>query len=97
MSLQRKPLPRQTERIPAEIPIQLIVRRLFTQKTHSAQTVDISRSGARVRAAVQMSPGQSVQVVPSEGVRRSIEGRVVWVNRISAPHLGEAGIEFMQP
>ena len=97
MSLQRKPLPRQTERIPAEIPVQLIVRRLFTQKTHTAQTVDISRSGARVRSAVQMSPGQSVQVIPSEGVRRSIEGRVVWANKVSAPQIAEAGIEFMQP
>jgi PilZ domain len=97
MSAQRPPLPRQSERIPAEIPIQLVLRSLFTQKVHSAQTVDISRSGARVRASARMSPGQSVQVVPNEGARRSIEGRIVWVNKVVTTPGGEAGIEFIQP
>jgi len=44
-----------------------------------------------------MSPGQSVRLVPNEGVRRSIEGRIVWVNKIVSAPDGEAGIEFMQP
>ena len=97
MSPHREPLPRQAERIPAELPIQLILESLFSKRVHRAQTIDISRSGARVRSSVTMSPGQSVRLVPNEGVRRSIEGRIVWVNRIVSAPGGEAGIEFMQP
>lgn len=97
MSAHQRPLPRQAERIPAKLPIQLILESLFSKRVHRAQTVDISRSGARVRASVPMSPGQSVRLVPNEGVRRSIEGRIVWVNKIVSAPEGEAGIEFMQP
>jgi hypothetical protein len=96
MSADKCPHPRRLRRIPAQLPIKLVLGSLFTKSACDALTLDISQAGARVRASVPLSPGQSVQVVPSEGIKRAIPGRIVWVSRLfAAPH-GEAGIEFLQ-
>lgn len=86
--------PRRSKRFTAQLPIKLILESLFDKSACDALTVDISPSGARVRAKVPMAPGQSVRVVPNEGIARAIPGRVVWVTRLAAAAGGEAGIEF---
>ncbi len=86
--------PRRTRRFVAQLPIKLILESLFDKSACDALTLDISPSGARVRAKVPMAPGQAVRVVPNEGSARAIPGRVVWVARLAAAPGGEAGIEF---
>jgi PilZ domain len=89
--------PRRSKRFTAQLPIKLIFDKLFNKSACDALTLDISPSGARVRAKVPLAPGQAVHVVPNEGVARAIPGRIVWVNRIVASPNGEAGIEFFRP
>ena len=96
MRAAESPCPRRLRRIPAQLPIKLVLGSLFTKSACQAFTLDISQAGARVRASVPLSPGQSVQVVPSEGLKRAIPGRIVWVSRLVAGPDGEAGIEFLQ-
>jgi hypothetical protein len=95
MCADNSPHPRRLRRIPAQLPIKLVLGSLFTKSACDALTLDISQAGARVRATIPLSPGQAVQVVPSEGIRRPIPGRIVWVSRLFAGPQGEAGIEFL--
>jgi PilZ domain len=94
MSPREQALPRRSKRVPAQIPIQLVLQSLFFMKAHKARTLDISRAGARVRTNIRMSPGQPVKVVPSEGIKRAIPGRIVWVKNLVDNTDGEVGIEF---
>jgi PilZ domain len=95
MCAYKVPHPRRSRRVPAQLPIKLLLGSLFTKSACEAFTLDISQSGARVRANVALSPGQAVQVVPNEGMERAIPGRIVWVNKLIAGPSGEAGIEFL--
>jgi PilZ domain len=97
MCADRIPNPRRSRRFPAQLPVKLVLGSLQTRSACDALTLDISQAGARVRASVPLSPGQSVQVVPNEGIKRAIPGRIVWVSRLLAGPQGEAGIEFVQP
>jgi PilZ domain len=90
------PHPRRSRRIPAQLPVKLVLGSLLSKSACDALTLDISQAGARVRANVSLSPGQSVQVVPNEGLKRAIPGRIVWVSRLFSGPLGEAGIEFLR-
>jgi len=94
MSAQTEPFARQARRLPARIPVKLIFDSRRPEVTHNAFTVDISPSGARVRAGVSLSPGQAVNVIPNEGTQYAIPGRVVWVSEVPADPGAEAGIEF---
>jgi hypothetical protein len=96
MCAEKSSHPRRLRRIPAQLPIKLVLSSLFTKSACDALTLDISQAGARVRASVPLSPGQSVQVVPNEGIERAIPGRIVWVSRLFAGPHAEAGIEFLQ-
>ena len=88
--------PRRSKRFTAQLPIKLILESLLGKSACDALTLDISPSGARVRAKAELAPGQAVRVVPNEGIARAIPGRIVWVNRIMATANGEAGIEFFR-
>jgi len=94
MLAQSEPFARQARRLPARIPVRLILDPRSPLVAHTAFTVDISPSGARVRADVSLSPGQAVNVVPNEGTQYAIPGRVVWVNEVPTDPGAEAGIEF---
>lgn len=86
--------PRRSKRFSAQFPIKLILESMFNKSACDALTLDISPSGARVRSKLPLAPGQSVRVVPNEGIARAIPGRIVWA---SASPGGEAGIEFFAP
>jgi PilZ domain len=86
--------PRRSRRFTAQLPVKLILESFFDKSACDALTLDISPSGARVQAKAPLAPGQSVRVVPSEGIARAIPGRIVWVSRLKAASNGEAGIEF---
>ena len=94
MSAQDQPFARQVRRLPARIPVKLIVSSRLPQIAHEAFTLDISPSGARVRASVSLSPGQAVNVIPNEGTLYAIPGRVVWVSEAPTHPGAEVGIEF---
>ncbi len=94
MLAQDQSFARQARRLPARIPVKLTVGSRSPQVTHDAFTLDISPSGARVRASVSLSPGQAVNVIPSEGTQYAIPGRVVWVSEAPTQPGAEVGIEF---
>ena len=61
-----------------------------------ACTLDVSAQGARVQAAIALTPGQVVKVVPGDG-SDPVTGRVVWVGKPASDLEGQAGLEFFDP
>ena len=90
------PLPRRSHRIYAKLPIRLEVGSPDTKVAHEAFTVDLSPLGARVRANIPLSQGQTVKVFSNEGPKYVIPSRVVWVRMADRDRDGEAGLEFLQ-
>jgi len=61
----------------------------------SADSLDLSPIGARIRTTLELSPGQAVNVLVPERKRDEVSCRVVWVGaREGARH---AGLEFLSP
>ncbi|HEY6291576.1 MAG TPA: PilZ domain-containing protein [Terriglobia bacterium] len=59
----------------------------------SANTLDFSAIGARIRTTLRLTPGQSVNVLVPDKKGDAVSGRVVWVG---APEGGrQAGVEFL--
>jgi hypothetical protein len=61
-----------------------------------AVTLDVSAQGARVQAGIALTPGQVVEVVPTDG-SDPVTGRVVWVGKPASEVEGQAGLEFIDP
>ena len=67
------------------------------QKTETpGQTFDFSHLGMGLRAAAGLTPGQIVNVVPSEGTPYAVRSRVVWVGPAESDQECHAGLEFLQ-
>ncbi len=82
-------------RLPATIPISLLLKREDSKTGHDAYTVDLTRKGARVRTTFVLSPGELVGIIPWGDAGKAIPSRVVWVQRSSV--VGSlAGIEFLE-
>ena len=85
---------RRQQRVSATIPISLLLERDESETMHDAWTVDISPTGARVRTAYVLLPGEMVGIIPIGDTGQAIPSRVVWVNRSSVGSL--AGLEYLK-
>jgi hypothetical protein len=63
---------------------------------YDAITLDVSTLGARIKAGINLTPGQLVEVVPVNGTD-PVTGRVVWVGEPASELEGQAGLEFLDP
>jgi hypothetical protein len=84
---------RRLQRVSATIPISLMLDREGPKTGHDAYTVDLSRTGARVRTTFVLSAGEMVGIVPWGDSGQAIPSRVVWVQRGYGSVL--AGLEFL--
>jgi len=84
-----------SERIPATVPIRLVVVSDDFSVEREACTVDLSRRGVRVRTPLALLPGDTVGII-STGDRHAIPARVVWAQRAGADQWSLAGLEFLE-
>jgi len=87
---------RRSLRVPATIPISLLLECEDPQTGHDAYTVDLSSIGVRVRTSFVLSPGEMVGIVACGDSGVGIRSRVVWVQQ-SSGNGSLAGLEFLDP
>jgi len=97
MAGESYPTARRSKRIPARIPVTLIVQSTGEKVIREVYTCDLSQHGLRIQAHVPLIPGQTVKVIPSEGPRYAVHSRVAWVGPVGSRLEGQAGIEFLNP
>ena len=95
----RDPFPagrRRSQRIPATIPIWLVVESEGLKLELESSTVDLSFHGAKVRTPFVLLPGETVGIVTKGDIRHAISARVVWAQRAETDLWSLAGLEFLE-
>ena len=87
---------RQSERIPAAVPIGLVAESDGFKVEREAATVDLSPQGAKVRTPLQLLPGEAVGVIVRGDIRHAISARVVWAQRAGTDQWSHAGLKFLE-
>jgi hypothetical protein len=77
------------------LPYSLIVGDRGREVVVRAESVNLSKTGMRVRSESQLSPGQTVEVVLMEGTPHPVVARVVWVGQASGTDHYEFGLEYL--
>jgi len=85
-----------SQRIPATIPIRLVVESEGFKVEHDASTVDLSLRGVRVRTLLSLFPGETVGIIPRGDSRHAISARVVWTRHVGTDPRSLAGLEFQE-
>ncbi|MGH9430947.1 MAG: PilZ domain-containing protein, partial [Terriglobia bacterium] len=88
---------RRSERAVVNRPVALLVDSSHDQIAHNAFAIDLSEVGARLRAGIDLTPGQLVTIIPNEGTAQSVKSQVIWVGEKGSERSGEAGLAFLQP
>lgn len=84
------------ERIPATVPIRLVVVSDDFSVEREASTVDLSVGGVRVRTPLTLLPGDTVGIISRGDYRQAIPARVVWTQRAGTDKYSLAGLEFLE-
>jgi hypothetical protein len=87
---------RRSRRIPATIPIRLVVESEGLKLELESSTVDLSFHGVKVRTPFVLLPGETVGMVTEGDTRHAISARVVWAQRTGADLWSLAGFEFLE-
>lgn len=78
--------------------IVLIVEAEGEKLENDASTVDLSQHGVRIKSSTgALTPGQIVEVIPTEGLTCAVRSRVVWVGPAGSDQKDQAGLEFLSP
>ena len=85
-----------SQRIPATIPIKLVVESKGFKVEHEASTLDLSLRGVRVRTLLSLLPGDTVGIIHRGDSRHAISARVVWTQRVGTDPWSLAGLEFLE-
>lgn len=88
---------RKGHRLPVRLPFSLIVGAGSNEFTIPAESINVSKSGMRVRRETQLYSGQTVEVILLEGTPRPIVARVVWAGKPTNPHQYEFGLQYLTP
>ena len=81
----------------ADIPVLLSMGEKASAMTQAASIVDLSFLGMRVRAKVELKPGQKVHVTSITGPSAIVPGQVVWVGERGSVAEGQAGLRYINP
>jgi len=87
---------RRGERALVNRPVTLVVDSTHDQIAHTAFAIDLSEVGARLRAGIDLQPGQMVTIIPNEGSAQSVKSQVIWVGEKGSTRSGQAGLAFLQ-
>ena len=86
---------RKGHRLPVRLPFSLVVGKGSKEVTIRAESINISKSGMRVRTESQLFSGQTVEVILLEGTPYPVVARVVWVGDPANPNQFEFGLEYV--
>jgi len=88
---------RRSARIYVRMPVEIVVDSETHQIAHPASTVELSVHGVRVQTRVALVPGEHVNFIWRGATPRRVPSQVVWSAPGQSDHLGEAGLQFLEP
>ena len=86
---------RKGHRLPVRLPYSLVASAGNKETTIPAESINLSKSGMRVKAETQLASGQTVEVILMVGTPRPVTARVVWVEKPPGSNQFEFGIEYI--
>ena len=86
---------RNGRRLPVRLPYSLVFGDGSREVTIHAESINVSKSGLRVRTDSQLLPGQTVAVALLDVTPRPVVARVVWVGQPDGPNQYEFGLEYV--
>ena len=87
---------RQCHRLPTKETAILVVQSEAGQRQFEGLTIDSSPQGVRIQTNhFSLAPGETVELILTEGQRRVARCRVVWVGPPGSGRYGHAGMEFL--
>lgn len=84
-------------RLPVKLPFSIVAGAGSNEITIPAESINLSKSGMRVKTETQLSSGQAVEVTLLEGTPHPVPARVVWVGEPTGPNQYEFGLEYVTP
>jgi hypothetical protein len=88
---------RRSHRLSVRLTFTLVAKAGGKEITISAESINLSKSGMRLRTEAQLSSGQTVEVTLMEGTPHPIVARVVWAATPTDPNKYEFGLEYLTP
>jgi hypothetical protein len=85
---------RRAPRVPATIPVRLLLHGEDSTPGLSARTIDLSERGMRIRADFELSQGQIVRIASWGESGQPMPCRVVWAQRTPGGE-SHAGMEYL--
>ena len=84
-------------RLPVRLPYTLVASDAGRMIEMAAESINVSKAGARIKTEAQLTTGQTVEVTLSLGTPIPVVARVVWVGDATDPEGNEFGIEYVIP
>ena len=89
---------RRSARAPTNAQVRLVLHSLDGRKIgQTVWTIDMSPFGVRVRSNGTLTPGHTVELIPTEGSWNSFPCRVVWTSPPGPELFSESGLEYKTP
>ena len=85
---------RQYPRMPVERRLMVLFDFAGRGGAREASTVDLSRKGARIRTDIELTPGQSLDLLAKNSVN-TVPSQVVWVGNTGPDRVCEIGLQFL--
>jgi hypothetical protein len=96
MQTKNSPGARRWERERVDVPVGLVLKAENFRSDPSATMIDLSLSGAGVKTALALVPGEWVGIVPKGEFPHAIPARVAWVREDPSNGWTIAGLSFLQ-
>ena len=85
---------RQYPRMPVEKRLMVLFDFAGRGGAREASTVDLSQTGTRIRTDIELTPGQSVDLLAKNSVN-TVPSQVVWVGNTGPDRVREIGLQFL--
>src|SRR5271165_2313468 len=85
---------RQYPRMPVERQLMVLFDFAGRGAAREASTVDVSRKGARIRTDIELTLGQSIDLLAKNSVN-TVPSQVVWVGNTRPDRVREIGLQFL--
>jgi hypothetical protein len=79
------------------LPYSLVTKAVSEETAIPAESINVSKSGIRVKSETELASGQSVEVILMVGTPRPVMARVVWTEKTPGSNQFEYGIEYSTP
>lgn len=86
---------RKAYRLPVKLPYSLVAGAGGQEVTIPAESINLSKSGMRLKTQTELSFGQIVEVILMQGTPHAVTARVVWVWKPTSSNQFEFGLEYV--